>query len=258
MMDLGLTNRHALVTGASRGLGRAIAAALAAEGAEVVAVARNLERLNALVAATPAGPGTITAHACDLADASAIGGLAAVLQYTDVLVLNTGGPPPGPAADTSDAMWSRQFEAMFLSAIRLTRLALPGMRTRGFGRILAVVSSGVIQPIPNLGISNALRSALVGWAKTLAGEVAGEGITVNCIAPGRIATDRVAELDEGRAKREGIDIGQVEKESRAAIPAGRYGAAEEFAAVAAFLASPRASYMTGGVIRVDGGMIRSV
>jgi 3-oxoacyl-[acyl-carrier protein] reductase len=257
-MDLELKNRRALVTGASRGLGRAIASALAAEGAEVVAVARNLERLNELVAATPAGRGTIVAHACDLADASAIGGLGAALERADILVLNTGGPPPGSAAGTVDAVWIQQFEAMFLSAIRLTRLALPGMRQRGFGRILAVVSSGVIQPIPNLGISNALRSALVGWAKTLAGEVAGDGVTVNCIAPGRIATDRVAELDQGRAKREGIDIDQVEKESRAAIPAGRYGDAAEFASVAAFLASPRASYMTGGVIRVDGGMIRSV
>jgi 3-oxoacyl-[acyl-carrier protein] reductase len=257
-MDLGLEQRHAVVTGASRGLGRAIASALAAEGAEVTAVARNLERLNDLVNATPAGRGSITARACDLADASAIEALAAVLRGTDILVLNTGGPPPGPAADTSDAVWIKQFEAMFLSAIRLTRLALPGMRKRGFGRILAVVSSGVIQPIPNLGISNALRSAVVGWAKTLAGEVAGEGITVNCIAPGRIATDRVAELDHGRATREGMEIGQVQKESRAVIPAGRYGDAAEFASVAAFLASSRASYMTGGVIRVDGGMIRSV
>jgi len=257
-MDLELNNRHALVTGASRGLGRAIASALAAEGAEVAAVARNLERLNELVAATPAGRGTITARACDLADASAIGSLGPLLEQADILVLNTGGPPPGTAAGTSDALWSRQFEAMFLSAVRLTRLALPGMRKRGFGRILAVVSSGVIQPIPNLAVSNALRSALVGWAKTLAGEVASDGITVNCVAPGRIATDRVAELDQGRAQREGIDVGQVEKESRAVIPAGRYGDAAEFASVAAFLASPRASYMTGGVIRVDGGMIRSV
>jgi 3-oxoacyl-[acyl-carrier protein] reductase len=257
-MDLGLANRRALVTGASRGLGLAIASALAAEGAEVAAVARNLERLNELVAATPPGRGTITAHACDLADASAIERLSALLQQTDILVLNTGGPPPGPAADTSDAVWSRQFEAMFLSVIRLTRLALPGMRERGFGRILAVVSSGVIQPIPNLGISNALRSALVGWAKTLAGEVAADGITVNCVAPGRIATDRVAELDQARAKREGIDVSRVETESRAAIPVGRYGDAAEFASVAAFLASPRASSVTGGVIRVDGGMIRSV
>ena len=257
-MDLGFEKRRAVVTGASRGLGRAIASALAAEGAEVIAVARNLERLNELVNATPAGRGSIAARACDLADASAIDGLAAVMHDTDIVVLNTGGPPPGPAADTSDAVWVKQFDAMFLSAIRLTRLALPGMRKRGFGRIIAIVSSGVIQPIPNLSVSNALRSALVGWAKTLAGEVAADGVTVNCIAPGRIATDRVAELDQGRATREGIEIAQVQEESRTAIPVGRYGDAAEFASIAAFLASPRASYMTGGVIRVDGGMIRSV
>src|SRR5580698_6559277 len=257
-MELGLEKRHAVVTGASRGLGRAIASALAAEGADVIAVARNLDRLNELVKAAAGGRGSITARVCDLSDASAIEGLAAALQGTDVLVVNTGGPPPGPAADTSDAVWIKQFEAMFLSAVRLTRLALPGMRKRGFGRILAVVSSGVIQPIPNLSVSNALRSAVVGWAKTLAAEVAGEGVTVNCIAPGRIATDRVAELDQGRVTREGIGIEQVQRESRALIPAGRYGDAAEFASVAAFLASERASYMTGGVIRVDGGMIRSV
>lgn len=257
-MDLGLENRRALVTGASRGLGRAIASTLAAEGAQVVAVARNLERLNDLVAASAGGRGSIVARACDLVDGSAIAALGKLLQEVDILVLNTGGPPPGLVADTTDAVWSKQFEAMFLSAMRLTRLALPGMRERGYGRILAVVSSGVIQPIPNLGISNALRAGLVGWAKTLAGEVAGEGITVNCIAPGRIATDRVAELDQGRAERDGMDIAQVEKQARSIIPIGRYGDAAEFAAVAAFLASSRASYMTGGVIRVDGGMIRSV
>src|SRR5450432_395942 len=172
MMELGLEKRRALVTGASRGLGRAIASALAAEGAEVIAVARNVERLNDLAAATPAGRGSILARACDLADATAIGGLGALLRGVDILVLNTGGPPPGPTADTPDAVWIKQFESMFLSAVRLTRLALPGMRERGFGRILAIVSSGVVQPIPNLGISNALRAALVGWCKTLAGEVA--------------------------------------------------------------------------------------
>jgi 3-oxoacyl-[acyl-carrier protein] reductase len=257
-MNLELENRHALVTGASRGLGRAIASGLAAEGAKVTAAARNPERLNALVAATPAGRGTITAREFDLADGSAIDRLDCLLQQLDILVLNTGGPPPGPMAETSDAVWCKQFEAMFLSVIRLTRLALPGMCKRGFGRIVLVVSSGVIQPIPNLGVSNALRSALVGWAKTLASEVASDGITVNCIAPGRIATDRVAELDQGRAKREGMDIEKVKQESLALIPAGRYGDAAEFASVVTFLASPRASYMTGGVVRVDGGMIRSV
>jgi 3-oxoacyl-[acyl-carrier protein] reductase len=257
-MDLGLERRRALVTGASRGLGRAIALALAAEGADVVAVARNLERLNELAATSPAGNGKITARACDLADASAIDRLSDVLGEVDVLVLNTGGPPPGPADETSDAVWIKQFEAMFLSAVRLTRLALPGMRQRGFGRIIAVVSSGVIQPIPNLGVSNAIRSALVGWTKTLAGEVASHGITVNCLAPGRIATDRLAELDQGRAQREGLSLDEVERQSRAGIPVGRYGDAAEFAAIATFLASPRSSYMTGDIIRVDGGLIRSV
>jgi 3-oxoacyl-[acyl-carrier protein] reductase len=257
-MNLGLEKNRALVTGASRGLGRAIALALAAEGAEVIAVARNVERLHELQELDKLGQRKITGHACDLADASAIGNLAATMGHVDILVLNTGGPPPGPAADTPDAVWSKQFEAMFLSAIRLTRLALPGMRQRGFGRILVVVSSGVIQPIPNLGISNALRSALIGWAKTLASEVARDGITVNCLAPGRIATDRVAELDQGRAKREGIDVEQVVRESQAAIPIGRYGDTAEFASVAAFLASSHASYMTGSIVRVDGGMIRSV
>jgi 3-oxoacyl-[acyl-carrier protein] reductase len=257
-MDLLLDKRSALVTGASRGLGKAIALALAAEGARVVAVARNLERLNELAASASPGRGSISARGCDLADASAIERLGDVLAEVDVLVVNTGGPPPGPAADTPDAVWKAQFEAMFLSAVRLTRAALPGMRKRGFGRIIAVVSSGVVQPIPNLGISNAIRSALVGWAKTLANEVAGDGITVNCLAPGRIATDRVAELDRGRAGREGIGVEEVERQSRAAIPVGRYGDPAEFAAIAAFLASSRSSYMTGSVIRVDGGMIRSI
>jgi 3-oxoacyl-[acyl-carrier protein] reductase len=257
-MNLGLENRRALVAGASRGLGRAIASELAAEGADVIAVARDVGRLNELAASAASARRTITARACDLSEASAIESLAGALEQTDVLVLNTGGPPPGPVSDVTDVTWNKQFDSLFLSAVRLTRLALPGMRKRHFGRIIVVVSSGVVQPIPNLGVSNALRSALIGWAKTLASEVASEGITVNCLAPGRIATDRVAELDGGRAAREGIDIEQVTRESRAAIPAGRYGDPAEFAAVAAFLASDRASYMTGGIVRIDGGMIRSV
>ncbi|HET9391079.1 MAG TPA: SDR family oxidoreductase [Steroidobacteraceae bacterium] len=256
-VDLGLKGRHALVTGASRGLGRAVASGLAAEGADVVAVARNLERLEAL-ASECAGPGTITAHACDLRDPRAISELGGALGRSDILVLNTGGPPPGSAADTSDSAWTQHFEAMFLSAIRLSRLSLAGMRERGFGRIIVIVSSGVIQPIPNLAISNALRMALVGWAKTLAAEVAGQGITVNCLAPGRISTDRVAELDHARARREGISPEEAQKQSLATIPAGRYGEVGEFASMATFLAGTRSAYMTGSVIRIDGGMIRSV
>ena len=154
-MDLAIEGRRALVTGASRGLGRAIALELAGEGADVIAVARNLERLNELAAAGAPGRGSISVRACDLSDATAIAALAEALAGVDILVLNTGGPPPGAVADTADATWVAQFEAMFLSMVRLTRLALPGMRARGFGRIIAVVSSGVIQPIDNLGISKA-------------------------------------------------------------------------------------------------------
>jgi 3-oxoacyl-[acyl-carrier protein] reductase len=257
-MNLQLSGRKALVSGASRGLGRAIACSLAAEGAAVAAIARDATRLGELAVSVPKGHGTIAAHACDLSSASAIEALRPVLADVDILVLNTGGPPPALIADTPDTLWSQHFETMFLSAVRLTRLALPGMRQRKFGRILAVVSSGVAQPIPNLGISNAIRLALVGWAKTLAGEVAADGVTVNCLAPGRIATERVAELDRARAAREGIDVEGVEKQSRATIPVGRYGDPSEFAAVATFLAGTASSYITGSIIRVDGGMIRSV
>jgi 3-oxoacyl-[acyl-carrier protein] reductase len=256
-MNLGLENRRALVTGASRGLGRAIALAFAAEGAAVTAVARNADRLKE-VATAATGPGSVTAQVCDLSNPAAIEDLAEALGGVEILVLNTGGPPPSTAAETSDAAWIEQFGALFLSAVRMARLALPGMRQRGFGRIMAVVSSGVIEPIPNLAVSNAIRAALVGWAKTLAGEVARQGITVNCLVPGRIATDRLAELDEARARRDGIGLEEVKRQSRAAIPAARYGASAEFAAMAAFLASEQASYMTGGLIRIDGGLIRSV
>jgi 3-oxoacyl-[acyl-carrier protein] reductase len=257
-MDLGLKHRRAVVTGASRGIGRAIALALAAEGADVVAAARNPQKLQELVESVQPGTGTITAHVADMSKAADIQDLAGDLEKTDILVFNTGGPPFCTAAEATDASWTTQFEAMFLSAIRLTRLALPGMRARRYGRIMLVVSSGVIQPIPNLALSNALRSGLVGWAKTLASEVGADGVTVNCLAPGRIATDRIIEFDQARAKREGTTEDQARKASLVTIPAGRYGEAEEFAAMAAFLASPKASYMTGGIIRIDGGMIRSV
>jgi len=257
-MNLELAGRRAAVSGASRGIGRAIALQLATENAAVVAIARDATRLGELASLVPEGRGTITPHSCDLTNSSAIEALRPALANVDILVLNSGGPPPGLVADVPDATWVQYFEAMFLSAVRLTRVALPGMRQRKFGRILAIVSSGVVQPIPNLGISNAIRLALVGWAKTLAAEVAGDGVTVNCLAPGRIATERVAELDRARAAREGTDVESVERQSRATIPAGRYGDPAEFAAVATFLAGTQSSYITGSVIRVDGGMIRSI
>jgi 3-oxoacyl-[acyl-carrier protein] reductase len=147
---------------------------------------------------------------------------------------------------------------MVLRVFEITSLCLPAMRDAGWGRVITLGSSGVVQPIPNLGMSNALRSALVGWSKTLSSEVAGDGITVNMVIPGRIHTERVDQLDAAAAKRTGKSVEDIATASRATIPAGRYGKVEEFAAVAAFLASEGASYVTGSVIRCDGGAIKSV
>ena len=151
-----------------------------------------------------------------------------------------------------------QFNAMVLSVIRITDLVLPGMRARKWGRIITSASSGVISPIPNLGISNTLRASLVAWSKTLSREVARDGVTSNVIVPGRVATDRITFLDEQRAKRESRSVEDVQRESAASIPAGRYGDPAEYGAAAAFLASRQASYITGSVLRVDGGMIPNI
>jgi 3-oxoacyl-[acyl-carrier protein] reductase len=156
------------------------------------------------------------------------------------------------------ALWAKQFQAMVLSVIAITDRVLPGMKTRGWGRILTSTSSGVISPIPNLAISNALRLSLVGWSKTLAREVGKDGITANIVVPGRIATARVAALDNGKARREGRSVEEVAAESQGTIPIGRYGKPEEYADVVAFLASERAAYITGSLVRVDGGMIPSI
>ena len=176
----------------------------------------------------------------------------------DILVNITGGPPPTPAAGQDPALWSKQFEAMVLSVIAITDRVLPKMRERHWGRIITSTSSGVIAPIPNLGISNALRLSLVGWSKTLAREVGKDGITANVLVPGRIATDRIKFLDAAKAKREGRSVEEVAAESAGSIPLGRYGRPEEYGDMAAFLASERAAYVTGSVIRVDGGLIPSV
>lgn len=261
-MDLGLKDKVALVLGAGGGLGGAIARTLAAEGAKVAVADLNAEAAQITADAIVKAGGTALPIAFDLADTAAIDGVVsrieAELGPVAVLVNNTGGPPPTPASGQPASAWEAQFRAMVVSVIALTDRVLPGMKARGFGRIITSTTAGIIAPIPNLAMSNALRLSLAGWSKTLAREVAADGITVNVVVPGRIATDRVAFLDRAAAQREGADVEAVEARSRAAIPMGRYGRPEEYADMVCFLASERASYVTGSVIRVDGGLIASV
>jgi 3-oxoacyl-[acyl-carrier protein] reductase len=198
----------------------------------------------------------------DLSDLSQIDGhiskIESELGPVDILVNNTGGPPPTTAIGQDPALWSRHFQAMVLSVIAITDRVLPNMRARHWGRVITSASSGVVSPIPNLAISNTLRLSLVGWSKTLAREVAKDGITANIILPGRIATDRLKFLDEAKAKREGRSVEDVLAESTGSVPVGRYGKPEEYGDVVAFLSSDRAAYITGSVIRVDGGLIAGI
>lgn len=260
-MDLRIRGKRALVLGSSQGLGRAIATALAAEGAAVTIVGRDGLKLEGVAREIGVTIGsTPSIEIVDFADAASVEALALKLlaQETDILVNNGGGPPPGPIAAVAADVWRRQFEAMLNAPFRITAAVLPGMRQRRWGRVVNVVSSGVEQPIPNLGISNTLRLSMIGWAKTLSAEVAAEGVTVNSVVPGRIHTSRVDELDAAAAARSGHTPAAIAEASRARIPVGRYGRPEEFADAVAFLASDRASYITGSTIRVDGGMIQSI
>lgn len=257
-MDLGIAGKTALVLGAGGGLGGAIARSLSREGVKVAAADLDTKAAEATAAALNGG----MALTWDLADLGSIDAhvkaIEAKLGGIDILVNNTGGPPPTTASGQDPAVWQKQFQAMVLSVIAITDRVLPGMRAKKWGRIITSTSSGVVAPIPNLGISNALRASLVGWSKTLSGEVARDGITANIVLPGRIATDRIAFLDEARAKREGKTVEQVIAASTGSIPVGRYGKPEEYGDVVAFLASVPAAYLNGSVIRVDGGLIPSI
>ncbi|MBB4004372.1 SDR family oxidoreductase [Aurantimonas endophytica] len=262
-MDLGLTGKRALVLASSRGLGQGIAEALAAEGANVLLCGRSSEKLAANCEAINArGAGKADYVTADLAapDFAAMLHQAALdkLGGIDILVNNTGGPPPGGAIGMDVSVLDAQFQMMVHQVIDLTNRVLPSMREAGWGRILTVASSGVVQPIPNLALSNTLRSALVGWSKSLANEVAADGVSVNMLLPGRIHTERTDELDDANSKKTGKSVAEVRDAALAAIPAKRYGDVKEFAAVAAFLVSGPASYITGSVVRCDGGAVRSV
>jgi 3-oxoacyl-[acyl-carrier protein] reductase len=261
-MDLGLQGKTALVLAGGGGLGRAIARALASEGANVAVAGVRADSIAATQAALASMGSKSISLLWDLADLSQIDGNVAKVERelgpVDILVNNTGGPPPTTASGQDPAVWSKQFQSMVLSVIATTDRVLPNMRTRHWGRVITSTSSGVEAPIPNLAISNTLRLSLVGWSKTLAREVAKDGITANIVAPGRIATDRIKFLDEAKAKREGRSVEDVEAENATTIPIGRLGKPEEYGDVVAFLASERSAYITGSVIRVDGGMIPSI
>jgi 3-oxoacyl-[acyl-carrier protein] reductase len=261
VVDLQLNNKVALVFGASAGLGGAIAETLAAEGARIALASLPSDSLTAAAERVGAITDAI-AVPWDLADLSAIGpNIAAVerqLGPVEIIVNMTGGPPPTPASGQRPEDWSRFFTSMVVSVIAITDAVLPGMRERRWGRIITNTSSGVVVPIPNLGLSNVLRSSLVAWSKTLAREVGERNITCNIVVPGRVATSRMVQLDEAKAAREGRPVAEVMAESAASIPLGRYGDPREYADVVTFLASPRASYITGSIIRVDGGLIPSI
>ena len=262
-MDLGLAGKVALVGASSKGLGRAIAEALAAEGASVAICARDAAVLNATrdaIAATAAAP----VHAV-AADLSRMEGIGQVVRSTrdrfgrvDVLVTNNGGPPVGPLDSHDWATWQRAVELTLRSAVELTRAVLPGMRERRWGRILHVTSLTVKQPIDGLMLSTSIRAALTGFSRTLANEVAADGITVNTILPGYMNTERVAELNQALATREGVPVQTVEQRVIGQIPMHRIGEPRELAALAAFLVSERASYITGQSIVADGGWVRGL
>jgi 3-oxoacyl-[acyl-carrier protein] reductase len=252
-MDLGLEGTAAIVGGASAGMGFAVAQALAAEGCSVTMCARGEERLAESAARIPGA----LAVAGDVRDPAVLERLVdetvAARGRLDIVVNNTGGPPPGTFDSTPDEAWADAFELSLRSVLRLTRLALPHLRASGRGRVVNITSWSVREPIPNLILSNTVRPGVIGWAKSLAHEVGRDGITVNTVAPGKVATGRMRELWEARP-----DPAAAEAEDIASIPVGRMGQPEEIAAAVAFLCSERAGYISGVVLPVDGGALRGV
>jgi 3-oxoacyl-[acyl-carrier protein] reductase len=261
-MDLGLKGKVAMVAGASRGLGFAVAEALAREGATVSISSSTPASIEDAAKRLSAGGSTILGTVVDVRNDEQI---AAWAQKTierlggiDLLFTNGGGPPSGAAVSFDDAAWQNAIDLLLFSALRMVRAAVPSMKQRGGGSILMSTSASVKEPIPNLGLSTVLRASVSALSKTLALELAADKIRVNQIIPGRIDTDRVKQLDEIAGKKQGITADQAKAKAMAAIPMGRYGETPEYGRVAAFILSDAAAYMTGSTVQVDGGLIRSV
>ncbi|HUQ44734.1 MAG TPA: SDR family oxidoreductase [Candidatus Limnocylindria bacterium] len=254
-MDLGLIEKRALVAGGSDGVGAAVAKSLAAEGARVAVAARASDRLSGI--ATEIGAEAI---AVDLSTAdgpaAAVAAAAEALGGLDLLLVNSGGPPPGRFEDLSEDDWQRAIDGTLWSTIRLIREALPHLRASDAPAIVVILSSSVREPIQALMTSNVLRPGLAGMIKALVGEIA--PIRINGIAPGRVATARIARLDGRRADEAGVTVAEIERQTIARIPLGRYGDPAEVGRLGAFLLSPAASYIHGAIVPVDGGMVKAL
>jgi 3-oxoacyl-[acyl-carrier protein] reductase len=262
-MDLGLTNKVMMVGGASKGLGFAVARALAMEGASVAIASRDEAAVRRAADMIRAETGArVLPVAADLSRADAVAAWHATTMKefggVDGVFCNTGGPPAGAAMSFDDAAWQQAFDLLLMSVVRTVRLVVPSIEARGGGAILVGTSSSVKEPIPHLALSNVLRSGVTSLAKTLSLELAPKGIRVNTLIPGRIATDRLRHLDEVSAKREGVTVDEHQRRAQATVPLGRYGDPDEFGRMGAFLLSSAASYITGASVQVDGGLIKGL
>lgn len=259
-MDLGIKGKTAIVCGASRGLGRAVAEVLAGEGVNLVICSRSFENIFPIARSISEVYGVDAVPiAADISlpesPEKIVNEAVKKFNGVDILINNAGGPPPGKFSELDDNEWEKAFNLTLMSAVRMTRAVIPYMEAKGWGRIINLASIAIKQPIPGLILSNALRSAVAGMSKTLSQEVASKGILINTIATGNFDTERIRSILKNRAKTSGITENDAKANLESSIPVGRLGKPEELAWLAAFLASNKASYITGAVIQADGGVV---